>query len=76
MVDQPPNMGIKGSNSEPIEVAPQVAGATEPVDVNEAGSFRALMKFYESGESLDEESETDLMVELSGMVCDLTVKQD
>ncbi|MBA2657980.1 MAG: hypothetical protein H0U72_00070 [Nitrosospira sp.] len=70
-------MDVKRSGPEPIEVTPQPPEAADPVDSNHADALRALMKFYESGEVLDEEeSEVALMIQLSGMVQDVTGSED
>ncbi len=53
----------------PVEVTLQSAESADTFDANHAGALRALMELYESGQVLDEEeSEIDLMIQLSGMV--------
>ena len=77
VINRPLNMGVKRSGPEPIEVTPQPTEAADPVDANHADALRALMEFYESGEVLDEEeSEVALMIQLSGMVQDVTGSED
>ena len=52
----------------PVEIALQPAESVNTLEVNPVDALRALMEFYESGQVLDEESEVDLMIQLSGMV--------
>ena len=53
----------------PIEVTVQPTESADTFDANHIGALHALMELYESGETLDEEeSEVDLMIQLSGMV--------
>ena len=67
----------KRSGPEPSEVTPQPTEAADPVYANHAEALRALMEVYESGEVLDEEeSEVALMIQLSGMVQDVTGSED
>lgn len=51
-----------------VELAPPPAAGDDVPDANHADALRALMVFYESGETGDEEeNEVDLMSQLSGM---------
>ena len=59
---------IKEAGMNPIEIALQPAESANTLDVNPVDALRALMEFYESGQIPDEESEVDLMIQLSGMV--------
>jgi len=52
----------------PVEIALQPAESANTLEMNPVDALRALMEFYESGQVLDEESEVDLMIQLSGMV--------
>lgn len=52
----------------PVEIALQPVESANTLEVNPVDALRALMEFYESGQVLDEESEVDLMIQLSGMV--------
>lgn len=71
-------MGIKRNKDDPAEVILQpIEKDADIPDVNHVDAFRALMKFYESGEVGDEEeNEVDLMIQLSGMTCSSTQSDD
>jgi hypothetical protein len=51
-----------------IQTLPQPS-ATPP---RKTVSIRSLMEFYASGDDRDEESENDLMIQLSGMIGEQT----
>jgi hypothetical protein len=56
-----------GTNLGEAEVLPSYSSTS--VDLNNVDALCSLMKMYESGQVLDqEESEVDLMIQLSGMV--------
>ncbi len=59
---------IKEAGMNPIEIALQPAESANTLDVSPVDALRTLMEFYESGQIVDEESEVDLMIQLSGMV--------
>ena len=51
------------------EVEGQSGYSSPSIDLNNVDALCSLMKMYESGQVLDEEeSEVDLMIQLSGMV--------
>ena len=53
----------------PVEITLQSSESADIFDVSPVDALHALMKLYESGEILDEEeSEVELMIQLSGMV--------
>lgn len=53
----------------PVEVTLQPAESANPLSVSPIDALRSLMEFYESEPGADEEeSEVDLMIQLSGMV--------
>jgi hypothetical protein len=60
---------IKEAGMKPVEVTLQPTESANPLNVSPIDALRALMEFYESGAAADEEeSEIDLMIQLSGMV--------
>ncbi len=53
----------------PVELTLQPTESANPLNISPIDALRALMEFYESGPAADEEeSEVDLMIQLSGMV--------
>ena len=61
-------MDVEKSGHDPVEVTLQPMEDADTPDVENADALRALMKFYESGETGgEEENEVDLMIQLSGM---------
>ena len=53
----------------PVEITLQPAESADIFDASTCRALHALMKLYESGQILDEEeSEVELMIQLSGMV--------
>ena len=53
----------------PVEITLPPAESADIFDASPVDALHALMKLYESDEILDEEeSEVDLMIQLSGMV--------
>lgn len=61
----------------PVEVNTQSAESAGTLDVSYVDTIHTLMEFYESGQTQDEEeSEVDLMIQLSGMVYNDILKED
>jgi hypothetical protein len=61
----------------PAEIITQSTESAGTLDVSHVDMIRALMEFYESGQIQDEEeSEVDLMIQLSGMVYNDIPKED
>jgi hypothetical protein len=53
----------------PVEITLQSSESADIFDASPVDALHALMKLYESDDILDEEeSEVDLMIQLSGMV--------
>jgi hypothetical protein len=68
---------IRGAAMTPAEIITQSAESVGTLDVSHVDTIRALMEFYESGQIQDEEeSEVDLMIQLSGMVYNDIPKED
>lgn len=60
---------IKEAGMNPVEITLQPGEQADIFDANPVDALRSLMELYESGETLEEEeSEVELMIQLSGMV--------
>ncbi|MDN5752363.1 MAG: hypothetical protein L0H15_03650 [Nitrosospira sp.] len=62
---------FKEAGMSSAEATLQPSESVSALEVDCPDTIRALMEFYESGQILDdEESEVDLMIQLSGMIYD------
>ena len=69
-------MVVKSGHDDAEDILP-LPEDTDTPDIDQAAALRALMKFYESAEGGgEEENETDVMIQLSGMTYNNTQGND